>query len=169
MKTLTNLLSNELVISLIVFTVCSLINVMLNTIKTLVMYKKNTLSSATINAITYGFYTIIVVLMAGEIPLLWKILLTAVSNFIGVAVSMNIMNRMEKDKLWKVEATVKSDKQEVLCEMLNNADLSFNFIEGVGEYTVFNVFCSTQKESHALREILNLYDAKFFVSESKTL
>jgi hypothetical protein len=41
--------------------------------------------------------------------------------------------------------------------------------EGVGQYTIFNCFCSTQKESSIVRRVLKEYDAKFFVSESKTL
>lgn len=155
--------------TLIIFTICSLVNVMLNTVKTIVMYKKNVLSSAFINAVTYGFYTVIVVLMAGEMPLVWKILLTAFTNFVGVAFSMMIMNKLEKDKLWKVEATVIYKRKDDVCAMLNKAKVPYNYIEGVGRYTLFNIFCSTQKQSSAVKEILKAYEAKYFVSESKTL
>lgn len=156
--------------TIIIFTICSLINVMLNTVKTIVMYKKNILSSALVNAVTYGFYTVIVVLMAGgEIPLGWKILLTALTNFVGVALSMMIMRKLEKDKLWKVEATVIYIRKDDVCDMLNKAKVPYNYIDGVGKYTLFNIFCSTQQQSAAVKEILKAYDAKYFVSESKTL
>ena len=156
--------------TIIIFTICSLINVILSTIKTIVMYKKNILSSALVNAVTYGFYTVIVVLMAGgEMPLGWKILLTALTNFIGVALSMMIMKKLEKDKLWKVEATVIYIRKEDVCDMLNKAKVPYNYIDGVGKYTLFNIFCSTQQQSTAVKEILKAYEAKYFVSESKTL
>ena len=156
--------------TIIIFTICSLINVMLSTIKTIVMYKKNIRSSALVNAVTYGFYTVIVVLMAGgEMPLGWKILLTALTNFIGVALSMMIMKKLEKDKLWKVEATVIYIRKEDVCDMLNKAKVPYNYIDGVGKYTLFNIFCSTQQQSTAVKEILKAYEAKYFVSESKTL
>lgn len=156
--------------TIIIFTICSLINVMLSTVKTIVMYKKNILSSALVNAVTYGFYTVIVVLMAGgEMPLGWKILLTALTNFIGVALSMMIMRKLEKDKLWKVEATVIYIRKDDVCDMLNKAKVPYNYIDGVGKYTLFNIFCSTQKQSTAVKEILKAYEAKYFVSESKTL
>ena len=159
-----------MMITIIIFTICSLINVMLNTVKTIVMYKKNILSSALVNAVTYGFYTVIVVLMAGgEMPLGWKILLTALTNFVGVALSMMIMKKLEKDKLWKVEATVIYIRKDDVCEMLNKAKVPYNYIDGVGKYTLFNIFCSTQKQSAAVKEILKAYEAKYFVSESKTL
>lgn len=156
--------------TIIIFTICSLINVMLSTVKTIVMYKKNILSSAFVNAITYGFYTVIVVLMAGgEMPLGWKILLTALTNFVGVALSMMIMRKLEKDKLWKVEATVIYIRKDDVCDMLNKAKVPYNYIDGVGKYTLFNIFCSTQQQSAAVKEILKAYEAKYFVSESKTL
>lgn len=162
-------MTNEFIYTIAIFSICSLVNVMLNTAKTIIMYKKNILSSSTINAITYGFYTVIVVLMAGEMPLLWKIGLTAVTNFIGVWLSMLILKRFEKDKLWKVEATVLVKNAEDVCEMLNKAKVPYNYIEGVGKYVLFNIFCATQTQSLAVKEILKAYNVKYFVSESKTL
>ena len=47
--------------------------------------------------------------------------------------------------------------------------ISYNYIEGIGKYTIFNIFCVTQKQSIAVKEILKAYNAKYFVSESKTL
>ena len=76
---------------------------------------------------------------------------------------------MQKDKLWKVEATICKAHQEDVCSMLNKAKIPYNYIEGVGKYTIFNIFCATQKQSVAVKEILKAYNAKYFVSESKTL
>ena len=53
--------------------------------------------------------------------------------------------------------------------MLNKAKVPYNYIDGVGKYTLFNIFCSTQQQSTAVKEILKAYEAKYFVSESKTL
>lgn len=88
--------------TLLIFIAGSLVNVMLNTIKTLVMFRKNKLSSSIINAVTYGFYTWIVVLIAADdLPLWAKMLVTAAVNFIGVWTSMVIMEHLQKDKLWE--------------------------------------------------------------------
>ena len=53
--------------------------------------------------------------------------------------------------------------------MHNKKKIPYNYIEGVGKYTIFNVFCSNQEQSTAVKEILKAYRAKYFVSESKTL
>ena len=54
------------------------------------------------------------------------------------------------------------------CDLEKN-DLPFNYIEGVGKYVLFNIYCATQKESKKAKEILDTNKAKYFVSESKVL
>ena len=76
---------------------------------------------------------------------------------------------MKKDRLWKVEASILSGYKEDVKTLLIKADIPFNYIEGIGKYTIFNVFCATQEQSTAVKEILKAYKAKYFVSESKTL
>mgnify|MGYP003416530338 FL=1 len=76
---------------------------------------------------------------------------------------------MRKDKLWKIEATVYKPYTESLDHDLKKAGIPHNYIENVGKYTVFNLFCETQAQSKAAKAILDNNKAKFFVSESKNL
>ena len=48
---------------------------------------------------------------------------------------------MRKDKLWKIEATVYKPYTESLDNDLKKAGIPHNYIENVGKYTVFNLFC----------------------------
>lgn len=156
---------------ILIFSLCSLVNVMLNTVKTIVMYRNEKISSATINAITYGFYTVIVVLMAGEMPLYLKIIITAATNFIGVYLSMMIMDKLRKDKLWKIEATIPSsevERMELACVHYNISHSRIE-VDPLHTHTLFIFYCPTQKHSAVVREMLKDYDAKYFVSESKNL
>lgn len=154
---------------IIIFSICSFLNVILNTFKTIIMHKEEVHSSALINMITFGFYTVVVVLMAGEMPLWIKVVITAVTNFVGVEVSMKILKLFQKDKLWKVETTINVVDKDAVAEMLRNAGLPFNYINGIGKYVIFNIFCETQKESLAVKEILKKFNAKYFAMESKIL
>lgn len=155
---------------IIIFTVCSLINVMLNTAKTIIMYRNDRLSSAFINAITFGFYTILIVLMTGEMPLLIKVLITAGTNFVGVWLSMGIMNRLRKDKLWEVRATARIEHSNQIENCLINARIKYTKLQTVdGAYSVFNIYCPNQKTSTAVHQILKQFHVKYFVSESKQL
>jgi hypothetical protein len=92
-----------------------------------------------------------------------------VANLIGVYVVKLIEEKSRKDKLWKVEATVLRGWTKGLHKDLIDAEISHNYLENVGKYTLFNIFCDNQTQSAKAKEILAKYDAKYFVSETKIL
>ena len=154
----------------LIFAVCSLVNVMLNTAKTIIMYRNDKLSSSFINAVTYGFYTVIVVLMAGEMPLWVKVVITAGTNFVGVWLSMCIMDRFHKDKLWEVRATSSVEDGAEIEKLLLNAKIGYTKLQTANRVrVVFNIYCPDQQTSAAVRQILNQFNVKYFVSETKSL
>jgi hypothetical protein len=104
-----------------------------------------------------------------DLPLLAKCLIVAGCNFVGVFVVKFFEEKARKDKLWKVEATVWQNYTESLHKDLDIANIPHNYIDNVGKYTLFNVYCETQAQSAKAKAILDMYSAKYFVSESKTL
>lgn len=155
-----------MLISYIVFNV---LNVIIQTIKSIVTIKCNKWVAAIVNAIAYGLYTYIVVLTSSDLDLWFKIIVTAVANLIGVFVVKWFEEKGRKDKLWKVEATVYEPYTESLHDTLDKNEIPHNFIENVGKYSVFNIYCATQNESAVVKGLLEYHKAKFFVSESKIL
>ena len=161
---------NSMLKFVLIFTVCSLVNVMLNTVKTIIMYRNDKLSSAFINSITYGFYVILVVLMAGEMSLWVKVVITAGTNFVGVWLSMCIMDRFHKDKLWEVRVTSSVEDGAEIEKLLINAKIGYTKLQTANHVrVVFNIYCPDQKTSAAVRQILNRFNVKYFVSETKSL
>lgn len=156
----------ELLITFIIFNV---INVIIQTIKSIATIKCGKTVAALVNAIAYGLYTYIVVLTMCEIDLLLKCLIVAAANFVGVYVVKMVEEKSRKDKLWEVRATVYDVYTESLHNDLDKNDIPHNYIENVGKYTVFNIYCATQKESRLVKGLLDYHKAKYFVSESKTL
>ena len=152
---------------LILFVVMNVLNVIIQTIKSIATIKCGKTAAAIVNAVAYGLYTYIVVLTMCDLPLLAKCLIVASANFVGVYVVKYFEEKARKDKLWKVEATIPAKYQGAVHFDLK--DIPHNYIEGVGNYTLFNFYCATQAESAKVRDIINQYDAKYFVSESKTL
>ena len=125
---------------LLTFIILNVLNVIIQTVKSIVTIKSGKVVASLVNAIAYGLYTIVTVYMLCELPLLWK-------------VETSVLNGYKKD----------------ICALLVKADIPFNYIEGIGKYTLFNIFCSTQAQSSAVREILKTYRVKYFVTESKVL
>lgn len=152
-----------------IFVVLNVVNVIIQTVKSIATIKCGKVSAAIINAVAYGLYTVVLVYTVCELDLWLKATVVAVANLIGVYVVKVLEEKARKDKLWKVEATVTpSDVGNVQAE-LDKLNISHNCFRTSGEYRVFNIFCPTQKESAQVKTILDKYHAKYFVSESKTL
>ena len=157
---------------LILFIVMSIINVIIQTVKSIATIKCGKLAAAVINAVAYGLYTYIVVLTMCDLPLLAKCLIVAGANFVGVYVVKFFEEKARKDKLWKVEATVQNvihftDYIKNQCEQ-HKVPYSIINVENV-DYVVFNFYCATQEKSRIVKQICDGCNAKYFVSESKTL
>ena len=156
---------------IILFFVCQLINVALNTAKTIIMHKEEKISSSIINAITFGFYAIIVVMTASALPLWITIIITIITNLIGVYLSMLILERFKKDKLWEIVATVGclDNEKYYLIKVLNQENISFNWFatdNNPNEY-IFHIYSKNQKESQYIKKELDYVNAKYIVHEER--
>ena len=154
---------------LTIFIVLNIINVIIQTVKSIATVKCGKVSASIINAVAYGLYTVVTVYMLCELSLGLKALIVALANLVGVYVVKLIEEKGRKDKLWKVEATVLRGYTKSLHRDLVEAEISHNYLENVGKYTLFNIFCENQTQSAKAKEILSKYEAKYFVSETKVL
>ena len=154
---------------LIVFTVLNIVNVIIQTVKSIATVKCGKMMAALVNAVAYGLYTIVLIYMTADLPLMMKAGIVALCNLIGVYVVKWGEEKARKDKLWEVRASVPEHLTADVHRILDDGDISHNYIENVGKYSIFNIYCPTQLESLQVREILESGDIKYFVSESKTL
>jgi hypothetical protein len=154
------------------FIVLNVLNVIIQTVKSIATIKCGAWSAAVVNAVAYGLYTIVVVYTVCDLNLWLKVAVVAVSNLIGVYVVKVLEEKSRKDKLWKVEATLRSQNIEPQYDdciiELKESNIPFNYIDA-NKYIIVNCYCATQKESMQVKVILDKYHAKYFVSESKTL
>lgn len=153
---------------LIIFIVLNIANVIIQTVKSIATVKCGKVTAAIVNAVAYGLYTIVTVYMLCELDLYLKAGIVALCNLVGVYVVKLIEEKARKDKLWKVEATVLPSKAEWLISRLTEQHIPFNYID-VEKYVIFNIYCATQNESSIAKAHLDVANAKYFVSESKTL
>lgn len=154
---------------LITFIIFNVLNVIIQTVKSIATIKCGKWGAAIINAVAYGLYTYVIVYTMCELPLFLKALIVALANLVGVFVVKLIEEKSKKDKLWKVELTIPNHNTTRVKTILTSAGIPFSYIENLGKYTLFNIYCSTQEQSSAVRNIVDKFGAKYFVSESKTL
>ena len=154
---------------LILFTILTVLNVIIQTVKSLITVKGSKWAAAIINAIAYGLYTVVVVYTVSDLPLWLKATITAIANLIGVFVVKLFEEKSRKDKLWKIEVTLPiSSNWNVVIRDLKEKNISYNYSSSE-KYLFLNCYCEKQEESKIVKELLMKYDAKFFVAESKTL
>lgn len=157
---------------LITFIILSVVNVILQTIKSIATMKCGKTLAAIVNAIAFGLYTIVLVYTNCDLPLYLKAIIVALCNLVGVWIVKYFEEKARKDKLWKVEATITNDGinpdwDDCIVE-LKQSGIPMNYID-ITKYILINCYCATQADSAKVKLILDKYHAKYFVSESKTL
>lgn len=154
---------------LIVFFVLTALNVILSTIKSIVTVKSGPAIAALVNALYYAFYNVVLIYTVADFPMWQKVTITFICNLIGVWLVKWFEAKARKDKLWKVEMTVPAGHTNAIHYDYRLQEVPHSYIEGVGKYSIFNFYCATQKQSQAVKAIAKEFEAKYFVTESKTL
>lgn len=155
---------------LAIFFILSIVNVFLQTTKTLVMIRTdNKHIVALTQAIVYAFYTIVIVYSNCDLPLLYKCLICGLANIIGselcYIITNPILEKFKKDKLWRITATIPQniDSTEITSKLTSKGIKSIVYIgEGV---KLIDIYSKTQGESLVIKEILAPLNIKYSVVE----
>ena len=147
---------------ILVFVVCSLVNVILSTLKTLIMVNAGRGSAIIINAVCYGFYTLVVKQLT-SVDYVTAVTVTILANIVGVWVSYKIMDLFKKDRLWRITVTLKNKKALDECKKnLEKYNIGFTPIK---DSLSIDIYSYNQKESAIIKTILANYDYKYFIQE----
>ena len=153
--------------NILLFTLATIINVTLSTIRSICTIKCGKWVSAITNAVCYGFYPLIVMLTAKDtVTIVANMVITAVANFICVYVIKLVEEKARKDKMWKVEIAVPNAVAESTHKKFNTCDINHNYTQ-VGSWTMFNCYCMTQKDTSTVVEWAKAWGGKYSAYESK--
>lgn len=141
---------------LLVFCALSLVNVIIQTIKSLCTIKSSTFVSACVNALAYGFYVYIIFFTnADGLSLLGKAIITACANFTGVYIANFLFNHIfTSDVKWKVEISIPEHLINEFEEGLKKNKLPYYICGNNLGWKVFAVFCQTKLQSDKLKAII---------------
>lgn len=155
---------------IIFFTLLTLANVIIQTLKTLVTVKGGKWSAATVNAVTFALYTYVIFFTATDGIALWqKALITGVCNFVGVLAIKWLEEKTAKDKLWIFNCTAKIDNSQIvkITELLKTMEISLTYNELKDELYTLSIYSYTQKESEMIKSVLENYNVKYCIIETK--
>lgn len=151
---------------IILFTILTVVNVIIQTVKSLCTVRCSTFTSACVNALAYGLYVYVIFFTTSEgMPLWAKAGITAIANFFGVYAANIIFERLfSKTVRWKIEVSIPNELNKQFEGYLNDREFEWCFCGWGNNWTNYAVFCPDKKASAMLREILPL-EAKYNVVE----
>ena len=88
-------MAQYLTISTLIFFLLNLINVMLSTVKSVLTVKASRLIATLINALAYGYYTIIIKQISNS-SIEMVVTVTIITNLIGVYTSLWLLDKFKK-------------------------------------------------------------------------
>ena len=154
---------------LLVFVGLSIVNVVFSTIRSIVTINGSKAVASLISGGYFAFYNVMMIYTVADFPMWQKCIITFVCNVVGVWFVKWGEEKARKDKLWEVRGTLTTPINCVaVCRDLDEANIPYNYID-VNKYIIFNCYCATQADSVKVKKILNDWEMKYFVSESKTL
>ena len=149
---------------IISFAVATLINVILSTLKSVITVKGGRGVASVANAIAYGFNTIVIKSIS-SVELWVAIVISVVSNLIGVYIALTITSRFEKERLWKITVTVPTESLKDFKTDLNDNDIAFIAYETSYEkYKVVDIFSKDKVDSRKVRGLVAKYKVKYTIS-----
>ena len=154
------------------FVILNFVNVLINTARSLTTVKGGKWIASCMNALCYGYYTVIIVITATyDIPLPLKIVAVAIVNFIGVFCIKLGEEKIQKEKMWIFNATAKMSTKEILdvVALLKCANIKVLYMKVADELYTLQVFSNTQKESEMIKSILDNYSIKYCAVETKEI
>ena len=152
------------------FVILNFVNVLINTARSLATVKGGKWVASVMNALCYGYYTVIIVITATyDMPILIKCIAVAIVNFIGVFTIKFCEEKMRKERMWIFNATAKMSTKEILdvVALFKYAKIGVVYLKVNDNLYTLQIFSNTQKESEMITSILNRYAIKYCATEVK--
>lgn len=152
------------------FIILQIVNVILSTIKSIVLSKGYKWGTIIANTIYFGIYTAVLKQLALVDDMFLLIVITMIANFFGTWVGFDILERIRKADLWIVKTVVKIDRIKDYKAALNEAGIKYiSYQTTWDECTAVDIFSESRDESKTIKKILEQFDAKYsvYVSSKK--
>ena len=154
---------------LIIFIILNIFNVVLQTAKSLATVKCGKMGAAIANAVAYGLYTVVIVYTVCALPLWQKVVIVALANFVGVYVVKVIEQKLEKEKLWKVEMAIPIGANPYdIHRILDQCGIANNWND-LGNWHIYNCYCYRKSQTEVCQNLVKENNGKISAYESAPL
>ena len=151
------------------FVCLNFINVLVSTARSICTIKGGKWLASIMNAICYGYYTVIIVITATyDMPIITKCIAVAFVNFIGVFTVKFCEEKIRKPSLWIYNTVgLHNVTAAGLIAQLDAENIKFIVTKVEENFNNFEIFSETTKDSITITTILDDYPLKYYATEAK--
>ena len=152
---------------ILLFILLQIINVILSTIKSIVMIKGSKWGAIIANTIYFGVYTAVLKQISAIDNLTLLVIITMLANFFGTWVGIVITDKLRKADLWIIKTVVRIGHVKEYKKALNDAGIKYiSYQTTWDEYTAIDIFSESRAQSKKIKEILINFKAKYSIYKS---
>lgn len=155
---------NIINVDLIIFFSIQLFTVILSTLKTIWTIDGSRLRASIINAIAYTFGAVITKLITKQ-SFEVIIIITMLSNLIGVYIAKIIIDKSKKERLWTISTVILDVDTENIENLLKTRSLQYTLIKAENRMFL-TVFSHSKGESILTKEILDKFNLNYITTET---
>lgn len=152
------------------FIILQIVNVILSTIKSIVLSKGYKWGTIIANTIYFGIYTAVLKQLVLVDNMFLLIVITMIANFFGTWIGFNILEKIRKADLWIIKTVVEIDKIKDYKKALNDAGIKYiSYQTTWDECTAVDIFSESRSQSKVIKEILLKFNATYsaYISNKK--
>lgn len=151
---------------IVLFTVLQFINVVISTLKSILTINGSRVTAAIINAVSYTFYAIIVKLIS-EQTFFVIIIVTFLTNILGVYLAKYIVDITKKERLWVITCTIKNHIKDNIELELKKQHIGYTSINAEHSRYLLYIFAYSKEQSAISFKMLKQYNIPYSVTENK--
>lgn len=155
---------------IILFIILQVVNVILSTIKSIVLIKGHKWATIIANTIYFGVYTAVLKQLT-TIDNLWVlVVITMIANFVGTWIGIEVTEKLRKADLWIIKTVVPIERIKEYKAALNEANIKYiSYQTTWDECTAVDIFSENRTQSKTIKAILDQFNAKYsvYVSSKK--
>lgn len=151
--------------TIIIFILLQLLNVILQTTRSILTIKANKIIASIASAVAYGVYAVVTVVMVSGFELWLVVAVTATTNLIGTYFSKWLLEKFHKDNLWEIIAITTQQNASTLKPQLEQQNILSYYINLENGKSILHIYSKNQKDSILIKTLLDKTQCQYIVQQ----
>lgn len=163
-------MKEEILITILIFVGLSFVNVITSTVKSILTIKSTPFVAGVVSALSYTVNAV-VIKFTDRVDIITIIITAFLANLLGVWITRLVLDKIEKQKLWVYNATVRGTELGVrnIRESMKSQHNIHSTYEEISKDNLYSMrfFAYTKEQSKIIRSKLENIDAKYYIVEAR--